>query len=96
MRINTSLCARVLLEQGSYLCVHLATSQSKSRQTHESKFSQKLPRLKPLRGSGVRRAPQILLFFLKAPLSKAFVKTREKRNKFIQDANKRRSFTALE
>ena len=33
---------------------------------------------------GVWRAPQILLFFLKAPLSKVFVKTREERNKFIQ------------
>ena len=66
-----------------YLFVHLAISRGKRRQSRESKFNQKLPRLKPLRDSGVRRAPQILLFFLKAPLSKAFVKTREERNKFI-------------
>ena len=72
-----------------YLLVHLAISRGKRRQSRESKFNQKLPRLKPLRGSGVRRAPQILLFFLKALLSKAFVKTREERNKFILNMRQR-------
>ena len=76
-----------------YLLVHLAISRGKRRQSRESKFNQKLPHLKPLRGSGVRRAPQILLFFLKAPLSKAFVKTREERNKFIRWQNGRLAFS---
>ena len=73
-----------------YLLVHLAISRGKRRQSRESKFNQKLPCLKPLRGSGVRRAPQILLFFLKAPLSKAFVKTHEESNKFIPWNSKER------
>ena len=53
------------------------------RQPRETEFSQKLPRLKLLRTSEVGRVPQNLLFFLKTPLSKAFVKIWKERNKYV-------------
>ena len=64
---------------GSAKVVLVCSSRGKSRQTHESKFSYKLPCLETLRSSGVRRVPQIYCCFSKHKLSKAFANLERRR-----------------